>query len=144
MAFTSADVVRIFDRMGQARRFLSVDSALLQAIAAVGSDPDMQVLVISLLNECDRVDAKLKSAQGRLSIRSIDKNDVVFNPDKEIFLLRSEGRRYVARIARALGVPPRGDCFSGSLDVNVAGWAPLQGMYGPGYGGTGGNGMKLG
>jgi len=140
MAFSQADTVRIFDRMGQARRFLSLDSSLLQAIAAIGSDSDVQALVISLLNECDRIDAKLKAAQGRLSLRSVDKDDVVFNPDKEIFMLRSEGRRYVKRIAGALGVSPRGDCFSGSIDVNVPNYSPLQAMYGNGSSGM----MKLG
>jgi len=140
VAFQPTDVVRIFDRMGQPRRYLSVDSALLHAINAVGNDPDSQALVLSLLNDCDRVDAKLKAAQGRLALRSVDKDDVVFNPDREIYVLRSEGRRYVGRVARALGIQPRGDCFSGSIDANVPSWTPLGAMYG----GTGGNLTKLG
>jgi hypothetical protein len=139
MAFSESDQARLFDRMGQARRFLSVDSALLQAIAAVGNDAAVSALVVSYLDRCDEIDEKLIDAEDRQALMSADQGDVVFAQYRELVSLRSQGRQYVGRIARLLGVEPRGDCFSASINANVPSWTPLNAMYG----GSGSN-MKIG
>lgn len=141
MAFSDSDTARIFDAMGQARRFLSLDTALLQAIAAVGGDAAVSTLVVSYLDRLDAIDAKLVDAEDRQALMSADQGDAVFAQYRELVSLRSQGRMYIGRIARLLGVSPRGDKFSPSIDANVPNYSPIAGMYGN----NGGNGnMKIG
>ena len=140
MAFSEPDQARIFDRMGHPRRFLSVDSALLQAIAAVGNDASMSARIVTYLDDCDRIDAKLKGSQVRQAVSSIDKNDIVLSGYREIVALRSEGRRYVGRIAAILGVEPRHDSFSAEICPDIQPTSPLQALYQ----GHGNSLMKLG
>lgn len=118
MAFSPTDEARLFDRMGYARRYLSVDSSLVQAINAVGDDAQISALIVSYLDRCDEIDAKLKGAEGRQAIASIDKQDVVFSGPREIIMLRSQGRLYLGRIARLLKVVPVGDGFSSSIQAD--------------------------
>ena len=139
MAFSAVDTVRIFDRMGTPRRFLSLDTALLQAVNAIGDDAEASALVVSLLDECDRVDRLLKGAQGNQGLKQVKGTKVVFRGPAQVVILRSEGRRYAGRIAKILGVKPRGDSFSGTTEVDVPAWTPLQAMYG-----NNGGGMKMG
>jgi len=118
MAFSEEDTVRIFDRMGYARRFLSVDSSLLSAINSVGEDATVSALIVSYLDRCDEIDQKLIESEDRQAIVSADQGDVVFGGYREIAALRTRGREYLGRMARLLKVRPLGVCFSPSLEAD--------------------------
>jgi len=117
MAFSDPDQARIFSRMGRARRYLQIDSALVHAINAVGDDAEVSALIVSYLDRCDEIDEKLVDAEDRQALMSADQGDVVFAQYRELAALRSQGRMYIGRIGRLLGVEPLGDGFSASIGI---------------------------
>ena len=105
--------------LGWSARFHQIDSALEQALSAVGFDPETEARITNpisgtppgLLSLLEDVDAKLLGGHGRLKASQV--GSITLNA-AEIDQLRGEGRRHAARLAAVLGVVVRVDVFSES------------------------------
>lgn len=111
MALTNSQKADIRLYLGWSARFLQVDSQLEGAIAAVQNDAAHEAQLTALLVEVANIDTKLKAAYPRLQASKV--GSIELNSG-EIGMLRSEGRRFVGRMASVLGVDVRNDVFSGT------------------------------
>lgn len=111
--------VRLY--LGWPARFYQAEPALEQSMNALDqSDDATHGVVISLLASLADVDAKLVDAHNRLKAKKVGSIELM--EDKEVQMLRSEGRRFAGRLAAVLGVEIRHDVFSGmgpSFDETV-------------------------
>jgi hypothetical protein len=140
MALSSTDRARIRWYLGWTQRYLQTDSRLELAMGATDASADALLIIQDtlinggLLASLADIDAKLVNAHKRIKVSKVGTIEL---PGKmEIGILRSEGRRFVARLASLLGVEVRNDVYSGNLPKMFAG-------YGGPYGG-GGNLPPLG
>jgi hypothetical protein len=108
-------LIRLYTGWGA--RFGQFYSRLEQALSAIAVEPDMEALITNpiggsppgLLALIQDVDAKLTAAHGRLKASVV--GSITLNP-AELMVLRSEGRRHVARLCSILGVEVQHDVFS--------------------------------
>jgi hypothetical protein len=124
-AFTPDERAQVRMYLGYSGRFLQTDNELDRALDATDNKAADQTIVRAQLAECVRIDAALTAAEGRL--KASKAGPIELN-GAEIEQLRDRGRQAVARLARQLGVPARGDAFEGSLPTTTATpWGPLGG-----------------
>lgn len=127
---TSAERASIRLYCGWSARFRQTDSRLEQSMNALDEgDDDTMAEVRLLLGKLAQVDVDIEAARPLLQaakVGSIELQAVV-----QIGMLRSEGRRYVGRLAATLGVEVRQDVYSGR---GPSGRAGTYGMM-PGSGG---------
>lgn len=124
-AFSDTERAQIRMYLGYSGRFVQTDDALQRALDATDNKPADQAIVLAQLAECQRIDASLTSAEGRL--KASKAGPIELNGD-EIEQLRDRGRQAVGRMARQLGVEVRGDAFEGVLPTTRATmWGPLGG-----------------
>lgn len=117
MALTEDQKFKIRLYLGWSERFHQHDSALEQAMSALETRPPAEAGVVSLLAECERIDADITAAEKRLKASSV--GPATLN-GQEINQLRDRGRQFVGRIASILGVEVRNDVFSGALPTTRA------------------------
>jgi len=79
--------------------------------AVDAGDSDTRDIVGELLLSLVDMDEKLVDAHKRIKARKLGTIDLM--EEKEIGILRSEGRRFVGRLAALLGVEVRQDVFAG-------------------------------
>ena len=120
MALTETQKIEVRTYLGWSDRFHQTDSRLEQALAAIDMRPDSELKVESLLASIADIETKLTDAHGRLKARNV--GSIALEAEIELGALRSEGRRFVGRLAILLGVECRHDVFSGSLPTHRAGW----------------------
>jgi hypothetical protein len=105
--------------LGYPARFHQTQPELEQAILALVGVPADETEVASLLTKLTDpttgIDFRLGDALDRLQASKV--GSIELNP-AEIGMLRSEGRRIVARIAHLMGVTVRGDAFAGKGPIN--------------------------
>jgi len=127
VALTAAQRAEVRRYAGWGARFRQFDSALDNAMDALGSDPEHEVQITNaltatppgLLAQLADVDAKLTGAYGRLKA---DKVGSIELNRGELFQLRSEGRRLTGRLCALLGVQRRADVYgSGGTGDNYVG-----------------------
>ena len=84
------------------------------AIADHGTRPDSstEVQIRGWLSQLAAIEARLESLWDEAEALKVDELGV--DPFRAVALLRSEGRRVVGRMARALGTAPRHDVFTGA------------------------------
>lgn len=140
MALSSADRDNVRTYLGYSGRFAQVDSVLEQAMDSINGDSDAVGTIQALILSCQGIDTQLTAIQTRAGISNVD--EIVVDTTKGLRELRSEGRRYVGRMAAKLGVPIRHDAFAAS----TANEAPAPGMGGGFYGTWAGAGgmMRMG
>lgn len=98
---------------GYSARFRQTDSRLEQAMNALDvGDIDTFNEVLGFLASLADMDAKLLNAHNRLKAMKV--GSIMLDAKVEIGMLRSEGRRFVGRLASTLGVEVRQDVFAGS------------------------------
>jgi hypothetical protein len=127
VAFTDDNKARIRMYLGYQARFAQFDSVLERALSALdGAEfAAEQALVLEHLAECIRIDAAIVTAERRIKARTV--GTIGLN-GREIEDLRDRGRTEVARMARALGVPVRGDAFGQTLEAKSASpWGAVGG-----------------
>ncbi len=112
MAFTETQRVAIRTWLGWSERFHQTNSALEQAMNAVEGVAEAQANVEVILTELDSIEVALKDARNRLKASKVGSIDLNKN---EVPFLRSEGRRWVGKLARRFGVRVMGDPFSAGL-----------------------------
>lgn len=100
--------VRLF--LGWSARFHQTDSQLEMAIVAIQDDAAAEAQISALLLEVANIDTKIKAAYPRLQASKV--GSIELNSG-EVGTLRSEGRRFVGRMATILGVDVRKDVFAG-------------------------------
>lgn len=112
MALTIAQKADIRLYLGWSARFHQIDTRLEGAMVAVSEDPAHEAQVIALLGEMANIDVKLKAAYPRLQASKVGSIELNVG---EIGMLRSEGRRFVARMSSVLGVEVKHDVFAGAI-----------------------------
>lgn len=119
MAFTDAEKAEIRLYLGWQARWAAFDGALERAVNAIGSGPYLaeENQAREILAELRRIDAALVGAEKRLKARNV--GPIALNA-RELGDLRDRGRTFVGRLARLLGVEPKGDAF-GADSFNRAG-----------------------
>jgi hypothetical protein len=127
---STAQKARVRFYLGWSARFHQFDSRLEQAMSSLEAssieDPDTLGQITNLLTsdppgllaQLADVDARMAPAYVRLKAKKIA--SIELPEDGEIAMLRSEGRRYVGRLAALLGVEVRQDVFSGRLPRSFA------------------------
>lgn len=129
MAFTETQKASIRMYLGYSARFLQFDDALERAMDTVGNHAPTQAQIEACLTEAARVDAAIQAAEGRLKAEEV--GSITLNK-AEIEQLRDRGRQNIGRMARAFGVPVRGDAYSGALptdEASAVGMIPGNGGY---------------
>lgn len=122
LILTTAERASIRLYCGWSGRWRQTDSRLEQAMNALDmADDDTMAEVRTLLASLASVDTELVDAHKRIKaakLGSLELSQAGRRGD-EIEVLRSEGRRFVGRLAATLGVEARQDVFSGSLPRTV-------------------------
>lgn len=120
MAWTEADRATIRSYLGFPALFLQADPRLEAAMTAVQSEADggvrpdgsTELQIRGWLTQLAAIETRLESLWDEAEALKVDELGV--DPMRAVALLRSEGRRIVGRLARALGTSPRHDVFSGA------------------------------
>ncbi len=118
MAWTEADRVAIRSYLGFADLFLQADPRLESAMNSVqsyadgGARPDgaAEALIRRWLAQLARIEARLEELWEAAEAGKVD--DIGVDVYRGMALLRSEGRRVVGRLARALDTAPAADAFA--------------------------------
>lgn len=129
MALTDAQKDSVRQYVGWNFRFRQTDSQLEMALNAVDLDTTAQATVITILGSLSSIDTAITDAYSRIKAKTLV-GEVELMESQEIAILRSEGRRFVGRLAAYLGVPVRQDVYGSALPHQFSGY------LGP-YGGTG-------
>lgn len=133
MALTAANKADIRYFLGWSARFHQSDSRLEQAMSALDTELEAQALVLADIVKAKDIDTRLTDAYLRLKAIKLGSIDLPVR--NEIDLLRSEGRRFVGRIAATLGVEVRHDVFAGRGPKSFASASgPVQGEWSGNYG----------
>lgn len=114
--------VRLY--LGWSERFHQTDSRLEQALNALDGPQsvDAEAYVVDTLCKLQNIDSRLTDALSRLSVVKIDNIEI---SQREIPMIRNEGRRLAGRIASLLGVEVRHDVFSGGGPQDFATYAGM-------------------
>ena len=118
MAWTEADRVAIRSYLGFADLFLQADPRLESAIASLqartdgGTRPDgsAEAQIRRWLAQLARIETRLEEVWEEAEAGKVDELGV--DAYRGMALLRSEGRRIVGRLARALATTPVADAFA--------------------------------
>lgn len=119
MAWTEAERATIRHYLGFSAIFLQADPRLEQAITSVqsqavpgGTRPDESTerQIRRWLTQLEKIEQRLEEVWEEAEALRV--SDLGVDPHRGVVLLRSEGRRVVAGIARALATTPRHDVFS--------------------------------
>lgn len=106
--------------MGAGSIFLQLFPKLESAITAVqsladgGSQPDSSTenSIRTYLSKLAALELKIEEMHCQVQVTQAGKDEVTLNVAQGMYLLRSEGRRYIATIARTLACAPIFDFFS--------------------------------
>jgi hypothetical protein len=118
MSWSEADRTLLRHYLGFSALFLQADPRLENAIASVqsradgGTRPDdsTEKQIRGWLAQLARIEARLEEVWDEAEALRVD--ELGIDPMRALALLRSEGRRIVGSIARALATSPRHDVFS--------------------------------
>ena len=124
MALSTAQKADVRLRLGWSARFHQFDSRLEQAMSALATEADHETQVIALLASCLDIDTKLLAQHTRL--KAAQYGTVKLNPYEQK-QLRSEGARFVNRIASILGVEVRNDIYSDKKVTTFGGFGGPSG-----------------
>lgn len=122
MALTEAQRLQVRLFLGWQDGFGQFDSRLEQALNHVNSRPELEALVTNaltgdppgLLACLQDIDTKLRASHSRNKASVV--GSITLNP-AEIQRLRSEGSRFVGRLAAIIGVEVRHNPFSSSASA---------------------------
>ena len=117
MAFTDTQRAQIRYWLGWPAVFRQTFSELEQAMSAIATFPETQVLIEGDLANLANLETLIQGVYQRLQATEV--GTIRLEAQKELMTLRSEGRRFSGRIARTLGVPAL-DIWSGSLPSNFS------------------------
>jgi hypothetical protein len=119
LAWTEADRAQIRHYLGFSAIFLQADPRLEQAVTSVqseavpgGTRPDdsTERQIRRWLAQLEKIERRLEEVWDEAEALRV--SDLGVDPFRAVALLRSEGRRVVAGIARALATRPVHDVFS--------------------------------
>jgi hypothetical protein len=118
MAWSEADRATLRHYLGFPALFDQAEPRLENAIRSVqaeadgGTRPDnsTETQIRGWLAQLARVEARLEEVWDEAEALKVD--ELGIDPARALALLRSEGRRVVGNLARALGTVPRHDVFS--------------------------------
>ena len=127
MALTGTQKAQVRYYLGWSARYFQFDSRLEQAMDSIAGVADSEALVVAALATLADIDASLLDAHSRLKAKAV--GSITLPGGQELALLRSEGRRFVGRIAATLGCEVRFDVFGGGT---YTGFASFDGIGGGG------------
>lgn len=117
---TEAERVKIRKYLGASslykQLFPKLENAItcIQSIADGGSQStnDTELSVRSILATIEAIETKITNIHCTVHIKEAVNKEVVFDA-RGIYILKSEGRRYIGQLSRTLGVAPIYDYYSG-------------------------------
>lgn len=120
MAWNESDRATLRSYLGFPALFLQADPRLESAMTSVQSEADggtrpdasTELQIRRWLAQLATIESRLEQLWDEAEALKVEELGV--DPMRAMVLLRSEGRRIVGRIARALGTAPRHDVFSGA------------------------------
>ena len=118
MAWTEADRAKLRHYLGFPALFHQAEPRLENAIHSVQSEADggtrpdnsTELQIRGWLLQLARLEARLEEVWDEAEALKVD--ELGIDPARALYVLRSEGRRVVGNLARALGTLPRHDVFS--------------------------------
>jgi hypothetical protein len=122
MALTDAQKAKVRFYLGYQDQFRDMNTTLESQLDA-GLSADAETLVTATITQLESVDTKLVAAHTRL--KAIKVGSITLSGDGEIMALRSEGRRFVGRLASLYGVQPISDVFAEGGASSMGGVIPL-------------------
>lgn len=123
MAFTEEQKANVRYYLGFQDQFRDVNTTLESQLSG-GTSAEGETIVIAILASLADIDTRLSAAPDRLKAKKVGSIDLP-GPD-EIHMLRSEGRRYVGRLASIFGVAPKDDVFGDGYGISsMGGLIPL-------------------
>ena len=128
MALTATQRAQVRLYCGWTARFRQTDSRLEQSMNALDAgDAETITVAAGMLVSLVDIDTKLVDAHKRIKANTV--GSIKLTEEKEIGILRSEGRRFAGRLASLLGVEVRHDVFSGN---GPSWWSGTNGPTGGG------------
>lgn len=131
MAFTEAQKVKIRFAIGHADVFRDLNSRLESAMDIIGTRPDTQALVESVLALLDAVTTSISSSLSSAGLKRAE--DIEWyegsSGSAAIDQKKAEGRRYCAQLSIIFGVPLVGDMF-GTEGYRGDAWMSVSHQYG--------------
>jgi hypothetical protein len=119
VSFTPTQKTSIRFYLGYQDQFRHINTSLEQQLVEGGISAEAEVVVIDLLGSLATTDAELVNAHKRMKASKVGS---IFLNDRELSMLRSEGRRFVWRLASVFGITPRNDVYG---DGTSGGAIPL-------------------
>jgi hypothetical protein len=117
VALTDSQKASVRLYAGWSARFRQYDTRIEQSMSALETFPEHEAQVVSLLESLADIDSKLTASHARLKASEV--GSIKLNPS-ELPMLRSEGRRLVARLCSILGVERGVDVYgSGAVSASV-------------------------
>jgi hypothetical protein len=118
MAFNESQRVKIRSYLGAASIYLQAYPKLENALTAVqsvadgGTRPDSSTedLILAAIVTIEGIETKIENLYNQLIV--LDAEGIKLDATKAIHVLKSEGRRHIARICNAIGTSPLYDYFS--------------------------------
>jgi len=118
MAWTESDRATVRHYLGFPALFHQAEPRLENALTSIQSEADggtrpdnsTELQIRGWLAQLARIEARLEEVWDEAEALKVD--ELGIDPMRALALLRSEGRRIVGGIARALGTRPRYDVFS--------------------------------
>lgn len=124
MALTDQNRADIRYYLGYSARYFHTDTVLESAMSSLESDPEASTQVLADIVKCQDIDTRLEATYDRL--KALQVCDITLAHKKELCVLRSEGRRYVGRIASTIGVPVRHDVYGSGMYSSSAAFYGLK------------------
>ena len=93
----------------------NANTAIEMALGSLdGASSDVQTVVTGLVSDLAAIDTKLIDSHSRTKVLTI--GNLGLPGQNEAYILKSEGRRLVGRLAAAMGVSAIHDVFSGAVN----------------------------
>lgn len=118
---TEAERVKIRKYLGASSIYKQLFPKLENAITAIQSTADggsqstndTELSVRSILTNLDALETKITNLHCTVHVVSAGNKEAVLDAAKGMYMLKSEGRRYIGVLARTLGCSPLHDYYSG-------------------------------
>lgn len=133
---TESERVQIRKYLGAGSLFYQLFPKLEAAITMIQSkvdggaqaDSSTEASVRDYITKLQSIEAKLEALHCQVQVIQAGKDEVTLNPAQGFYLLRNEGRRFIAVLSRTLDCAPLHDFFS-PVAPNASGFPYSHGDY---------------
>jgi hypothetical protein len=116
VSFTPTQKSSIRFYLGYQDQFRQINTSLESQLNDGGLSDTATTIVVGILASLAATDAELVNAHKRMKASKV--GSIMLN-EKELSMLRSEGRRFVRRLASVFGITPRNDVYGDGMAGGV-------------------------